>query len=89
MFVKYAHQLSDSQYYPEPGDLFQFRYLSTTPNFFIKISTMFDESQKFGLKEYQLTVNMASNEITINWTYSGFGYVSRGLYKQLSGTVPE
>jgi len=89
MFVKYAHQLSDSQYYPEPGDLFEFKYLSVVPNFFIKISTMFDESQKFGLKEYQLVVNMISHKITVIWTYSGFGYLSKGLYKQLSGTVPE
>ena len=89
MFVKYAYRLSDSQYYPEPGDLFEFQYLSTAPNFFIKISTMFDESQKFGLKEHQLVVNMISREIIVNWTYQGFSYCSKGLYKQLSGTIPE
>lgn len=89
MFVKYAHQLRDSQYYPEPGDLFELKYLQSTPLFFIKISTMFDESQKFGLKEYSLYINTAASETTVNWSYSGISHDSKGLYKQLSGTVPE
>ena len=89
MFVKYARPLRDSQYYPEPGDLFELKYLPSTPLFFIKISTMFDESQKFGLKDYSLCINTASSETTVNWTYQGFSHDSKGLYKQLSGTVPE
>ena len=89
MFVKYARQLRDSQYYPEPGDLLEFKYLPSTPIFSLQVSTAFDESQKFGLKEYAVCVNTKLHTITVNWSYSGISYVSKGLYKQLSGTVPE